>query len=95
MQPQQVKIIGGHRIEQFFWNNKWVVYVDNKKAEGTFKEVCAGVTEAAIKGDYFDPDDLKEAMNNVIRDSNVLNCVFHKDDPDFTDMNEVEVEYIE
>jgi len=49
---------------------------------------------SVISGEHYDQEDLEEAMNNVIRDSNVLNCVFHNDDKDFTDMSDVEVEHI-
>lgn len=51
--------------------------------------------EAVLKGDWCDWDDLRDAMNDVIRISNVLNCVYNKDDPDFSDMGEVEVELLE
>lgn len=51
--------------------------------------------EAVLKGDWCDWDDLRDAMNDVIRTSNVLNCVYQKGDPDFTDMGDVEVDLLE
>ena len=51
--------------------------------------------EAVINGDWYDGEDLRDAMNDVIRDSNVLNCVYNKDNPDFIDMGEVEVDLLE
>ena len=33
-----------------------------------------------------DFNELCEAVNNVIQDSNVLNCVFDPDEPEFTDL---------
>ena len=57
--------------------------------------ILKDVVEAVIKDQHFDKDDLIDAMNDVIRDSNVLNCVFSKDDPDFSDMGNLEVEHIE
>jgi len=51
--------------------------------------------EAVINGDWYDGEDLRDAMNDVIRDSNVLNCVYNKNDPDFIDMGEVEVKLLE
>lgn len=49
----------------------------------------------AIKMELHDSEDLVDAMNRVITHSNVVNCVYNKDDPDFTDMNEVEIEHLE
>ena len=43
-----------------------------------------------------DFNELCEAVNNVIQDSNVLNCVFDPDnDADFTDMSDLEVDHID
>jgi hypothetical protein len=49
----------------------------------------------AIKMELHDSEELVDAMNRVITHSNVVNCVYIKDDPDFTDMNEVEIEHLE
>ena len=54
------------------------------------------VVEAVLSEEYhYHKEDLVEAVNNLIRHSNVINCVFIKDDPDFTDMSAIEVEHIE
>lgn len=58
-------------------------------------ETLRDLVESVLKGDWYDEEDLRNAMNDVIRDSNVLNCVYNKGDPDFTDMGDVEVEPLE
>lgn len=58
-------------------------------------ETLRDLVESVLKGEWYDGADLRNAMNDVIQDSNVLNCVFSKDDPDFTDMGNVEVELLE
>lgn len=58
-------------------------------------ESLRDLVESVINGEWYDGEDLRNAMNDVIRDSNVLNCVYSKDDPDFSDMEEVEVELLE
>jgi len=42
-----------------------------------------------------DKQDLIDAVNDIIRHSNVVNCVFIADDPEFADMSDLEVEHIE
>ncbi len=42
-----------------------------------------------------DRDELFEAMNQVIQDSNILNCVYNNDDDSFTDLSDVRVDPIE
>lgn len=58
-------------------------------------EALRDIVKDVADGDYYDREDLVKAMNDVIRDSNVLNCVYSGDDPDFKDMGDVEVEPIE
>lgn len=53
------------------------------------------VIQAVISDEHYDKDDLINAANQVICDSNVMNCVYVTDDPDFTDMSEVEVDLLE
>lgn len=43
----------------------------------------------------YDPEDLVTAMNNVITHSNVINCVYDKENPDFSEMGDLEIEHIE
>lgn len=45
--------------------------------------------------EYFDEEELYEAVNQVITHSNVVNCVYSNDDPLFTDMSSVEVEHLQ
>lgn len=40
-------------------------------------------------------EEIADAMNNVIQDSNVLNCVFNYDDSDFSDLSDIEIPIIE
>lgn len=43
----------------------------------------------------YNRDDLVEAVNRIITQSNVLNCVYVADDPEFTDLGHLEVEHLE
>ncbi len=58
-------------------------------------ETLRDLVSAVIEGNYFEREDLTNAMNDVIQDSNVLNCVFSNDDAQFTDMSDLEVKHIE
>lgn len=53
------------------------------------------LVDSAAKGDYFDSEDLVEAMNDLITHSNVINCTFDKNNPDFSDLSDLEIEHIE
>ena len=53
------------------------------------------IVESVVNGDYYDNQDLIDAMNQIITHSNVINCVFQKDDPDFSDISHVEIEHLE
>lgn len=53
------------------------------------------VTERIKEGEWYDPEELFGAVNQVITHSNVVNCVYYKGDPDFKDMSDLEVEHIE
>jgi len=44
--------------------------------------------------EYYDNDELVDAMNQVISGSNILNCIHNKDDDDFADMSDVRIEFI-
>lgn len=55
------------------------------------------IVERVISGDYhdtFDRANLINAMNSVICDANVLNCIFNANDEHFSDMSHVELELI-
>lgn len=58
-------------------------------------EALKRIAESILSGDYWDKDDFVDAVNDVIRHSNVINCVYSKDDPDFSDMSYLEVDHIE
>lgn len=53
------------------------------------------LVESVIKMEFYDTEELVDAMNRVITHSNVVNCVYSNDDPDFSDMNELEIEHLE
>lgn len=52
------------------------------------------LVEDAAKISY-EGSDLIGAMNQVIQDSNILNCVYNNDDDSFTDLSDVRVDPIE
>ena len=60
-------------------------------------EELRDIVEKALSDDldYFEKEELKHCMNEVISNSNVLNCVFVKDDPEFIDMSHLEVKFID
>lgn len=53
------------------------------------------IVERVSVGDHYDNDELIEAMNDVIQDSNVLNCIYSENDELFSDISHIEVEPIE
>lgn len=53
------------------------------------------MVENVAFGDWFDREDLINAMNQVITHSNVINCVYCKDDPDFSDLSDIRIENLE
>ena len=40
MESGTVKTVNGYKIEEYYWNGKIVVYVNNTKTDKTFKEAC-------------------------------------------------------
>jgi len=40
MKPERYKKINGKMIEEYYWADKLVVYVNNRKFDGTFEEAC-------------------------------------------------------
>lgn len=67
---------------------------------GFRKQLSNDVTElrdlvsGVINEEYYDKDDLIDSVNKLITQSNVINCVYQKDDPDFTDISNIEVEHL-
>ena len=53
------------------------------------------IVEDVLSDEYFDKDELIEAVNAVISHSNTINCVSDGKDPDFTLMCNVEIEHLE
>lgn len=58
-------------------------------------ETLRDITKDAMNGEFYDKEDLVEAINQIITHSNVLNCVYQKGDPEFIDMSDLEVEHLE
>lgn len=57
-------------------------------------ETLRDMVRDSMNGEFYDREDLVEAMNNVITHSNVINCVFVKDDPEFGEID-MEIEHLE
>lgn len=53
------------------------------------------IAQRILNDDFYDDEDLVEAVNEIIRHSNVLNCVYTDGDESFTDMSHVQIERIE
>lgn len=49
----------------------------------------------AMNMQLHDKEELIDAMNRVITHSNVVNCVYQPDDPDFVDMSDLEIEHLD
>lgn len=45
MDSQRSEVINGKKIEEFYWNGKAIVYVDNQKSELTFEEAVKKLKE--------------------------------------------------
>lgn len=48
MQPDRRKIIGEHKIEEYYWAGKKVVYIDNRLTEQPFDKACEELKEDHI-----------------------------------------------
>lgn len=57
----------------------------------TLRDIAADI----VRGDFYDKDDFINVVNEVITKSNVLNCLYQEDDPEFQDMGHVEVEHLD
>jgi len=58
-------------------------------------EELRDIVEKVLSEDFYEDEELKRCMNEVISNSNVLNCVFVKDDPEFIDMSHLEVKFLD
>jgi len=43
MTPEKKKVINGHKIEEFYWAGRYVVYIDNHLFEGSFDKAVKSV----------------------------------------------------
>lgn len=39
--PKRRKIVNGHKVAEYYWNGKMVVYIDNKIRKLSFEDACA------------------------------------------------------
>lgn len=53
------------------------------------------IVEEALTGQFYEDEDLVNAMNEVITHSNVVNCVYDIESPEFIDMSDLEIDHIE
>lgn len=53
------------------------------------------LAQSIVRDEWYDKEDFIAAVNNVICSSNCLNCVYTADDPDFTNMGDLEVPLLE
>lgn len=53
------------------------------------------ITETMLRDEWFDKDSFVDAVNELITNSNVINCVFDDENPDFSEMSDLEVDHIE
>ena len=58
-------------------------------------ESLRDAVQAVVSGGHYDKQELVEAMNQVISASNILNCCYDENDPDFADMGDIQVDFIE
>lgn len=45
MQTTRKIVVEGHKIEQFYWNGRYVVYIDNKRFAGNFHDAVESVKQ--------------------------------------------------
>lgn len=57
-------------------------------------EALKNIVIEVLSGDY-NKEQFIECLNDVIQDSNMLNCVYSETEEAFKDMSDVHVEYIE
>lgn len=50
MDPSQTKTINGVLIQQYYWNGRYVVYVDHRLVDRSFADACADAEASARKG---------------------------------------------
>lgn len=53
------------------------------------------IVESIVSGSFYENEELVSAANDLIRHSNVINCVYDNENPDFSEMSDIEVDHIE
>lgn len=52
MKPDREKRVGRNLIEEYYWAGKWVVYVNNKRYDGTYEEAVKWVESGGLESSY-------------------------------------------
>jgi hypothetical protein len=50
MTPERGFHVGEHKVTEYLWNREFVVYLDNRRFDGTYEQACERARELA-KGD--------------------------------------------
>lgn len=66
-----------------------------KNLSGDVEKLRELIKEVINDENWYDKQDLVDAMNQVIIHSNVLNCIFVEGDEDFSDLSHIELELLE
>lgn len=64
MTPERRQEIGGHKVEEYIWNWKAVVYVDNLATEETFEAACARLE---VERDESPEGKLQNVLHGMVR----------------------------
>lgn len=51
MLPDKKSMINGHKIEQYYWARKNVVYIDNRKTNETYQQACDRLANPPLHSD--------------------------------------------
>jgi predicted solute-binding protein len=51
MSPERRRIIGEHKVEEYYWSREYPVYIDNQLTAETFEEACARLEAEAKEGE--------------------------------------------
>ena len=49
MRPDDKMIINGHKVEEYYWAGKKVVYINNRLTEKTFDDACKDLRKEQVK----------------------------------------------
>ena len=58
-------------------------------------ELLREIVSAVINDNDYDKEELVDSLNQVITHSNVINCIYDNENPDFNNMSDTEVKRLE